>query len=106
VTVATPSDSEQLENIIQSGVTLLDFNSPWCSPCRAQEAVVETLAQKFHPTVKVITLNVDDNMQFAVGRKITSIPTLIIYKNGKELRRFIGLQSAEVLTQAIEAALG
>lgn len=98
-------NGEQLENIIKTGVTLVDFNAPWCAPCRAQEPVTKALAKKFHNTAKVIDLDVDENRHIAARRGITSIPTLIIFKDGLELRRFVGLQHIDVLSSAIEGIL-
>lgn len=93
--------AEELEEIIETGVTLVDFNAPWCPPCRAQAPVIKALASKFKESAKVITLNVDDNRQFATKRGITSIPTLVLYRDGQEVRRFVGLQKLEVLSKAI-----
>lgn len=95
----------KLEEWIKSGVTLLGFESPSCDPCRDQKPIIETLAKQFEGAARVIDLNIDDYRQFAIRLGITSIPTLIIFRNGRELRRFVGLQSAEVLSRAIEAAL-
>jgi thioredoxin 1 len=96
----------KLEDWLKTGVTLVGFESPWCRPCRDQKPIIETLARQFKGAAKVIDLNIDDNRQFAVRLGITSIPTMIIFRNGRELRRFIGLQRADVLSRAIEEVLG
>ena len=98
-------DGKQLERIIKTGVTLVDFNAPWCAPCRAQAPVIKALAKKFNNAARIIDMNVDENREFAIGRGIASIPTLILFKDGHELRRFVGLQPTEVLSRAIEDAL-
>ncbi|MGA9479974.1 MAG: thioredoxin domain-containing protein [Desulfobacterales bacterium] len=95
----------ELEEWVKSGVTLVDFESPWCSPCRDQKPIIETLARRFKSEARIIELNIDDNRQFAIQLGITSIPTLIIFKNGRELQRFVGLQPTEVLSKAIAAVL-
>jgi len=84
---------------------LVDFESPWCRPCRDQKPIIETLARRFKGEARIIELNIDDNRQFAIHLGITSIPTLIIFKNGRELQRFFGLQRAEVLSRAIAEVL-
>ena len=99
-------DGKQLEEIIKTGVTLVDFGAPWCAPCRAQAPVIKALAKKFNSSASIIDVNVDENRRFAVSRGITSIPTLIIFKNGREFRRFVGLQHAEMLSRAIQDAIG
>lgn len=96
---------QKFKNTIQTGVTLVDFNAPWCAPCRAQKPIVDQLAKFYDGKASIIEMNVDGNQESAMGLGITSIPTLIIYKNGEENERFIGLQSAEVLSDAIDKAL-
>lgn len=97
---------KKVEEWIKSGVTLVGFDSPSCDPCRDQKPIIETLARRFKGEAKVVELNIDDHRQFAIQLGITSIPTLIIFKNGRELRRFVGLQPAEVLSKAIVNVLG
>jgi len=95
----------QYKNTIQTGVTLVDFNAPWCAPCRAQKPIVDQLAKLYDGKASIIEMNVDGNQESAMELGITSIPTLIIYKNGVEIERFIGLQNAEALSDAIDKAL-
>ncbi len=96
---------QQIKNIIQKGVTLIDFNAPWCAPCRTQKPILDQLEREYHGKVSVMDLNVDEHRKSAMAFGIASIPTLIVFKNGKEFERFIGLQNAEVLSDAIEKAL-
>jgi len=96
---------KELEERVYSGVTLVDFESPWCRPCRDQKPIIETLTRRFKSEARIIELNIDDHRQFAIQHGITSIPTLIIFKNGRELERFVGLQPAEVLSKAIAEVL-
>jgi len=96
---------QQFKNTIQKGVSLVDFNAPWCAPCRAQKPIVDELAKLYGGKASIFEINVDGNQGSAMELGITSIPTLIIYKNGKEIERFIGLQNAEVLSHAIDKAL-
>ena len=96
---------QKFKNTIQMGVTLVDFNAPWCAPCRAQKPIVDQLAKLYDGKASIIEMNVDGNQKSAMELGITSIPTLIIYKNGVEFERFIGLQNTEVLSDAINKAL-
>ncbi len=96
---------KELEKTIKDGVSLVDFNAPWCAPCRAQEPILKKLADKFRKRALVAGMNIDENIKTASTLGIQSIPTLAIFKNGKEIDRFVGLQSEEVLSKAIENAL-
>lgn len=98
-------NQEQLKDTIKSGVTLIDFNALWCAPCRAQKPILDQLEKEYHGKVSVMVLDVDEHRESAMAFGITSIPTLVIYKNGKEFERFIGLQNAEALSAAIDKAL-
>ena len=98
-------NQQQFKNTIRIGVTLVDFNAPWCAPCLVQKPIIDQLAKLYDGKASIIEMNVDGNQESAMELGITSIPTLIIYKNGVEFERFIGLQNAEVLSDAIDKAL-
>jgi thioredoxin 1 len=87
---------------IGKGVTLVDFNAPWCAPCRAQDPILNRLAERFSGKAAVAKINIDENREIALNLGIQSIPTLIFFKNGRELQRFVGLQSEKVLADALE----
>ena len=92
---------EGFEKTIEEGVTLMDFNAPWCAPCRSQEPILEELAQKFQGKASVAAMNLDENRDIAARLGILSIPTLIIFKNRKEIQRFVGLQPEATLSEAL-----
>ncbi len=100
-----PMNQRQLKNVIRSGVALIDFNAPWCAPCRVQKPILDQLANQYHGIVSIMELNVDEHQESAMAFGITSIPTLIIFKDGKEIQRFVGLQSQDTLSKAIEDML-
>lgn len=81
---------------------LVDFWAPWCGPCRVQLPILERLASNADGAYRVAKVNVDDNEQLAVRYSITSIPTLLLFKDGELVRRFTGLQQES----ALRAALG
>lgn len=101
----TRASSEELDQTIGKGVTLIDFNAPWCAPCRAQEPVIQALDEKYSGRATIATVNIDENQEVAMRLGIQSIPTVILYKEGHEIGRFIGFQSAETLSSAIGEAL-
>ena len=91
---------------IAKGVTLVDFNAPWCKPCRAQEPIINALKKSYRGTANVAVLNIDENREIAFELGIQSIPTIIIYKDGKEINRFIGLQNNDTLDNALKQLVG
>lgn len=78
---------------------LVDFWATWCGPCMRQGPVVEELAEEGYAVGKV---DVDQNMALAQQFRVVSIPTLILFKNGTEVQRFVGLTSKEDLKNALE----
>lgn len=83
---------------------LVDFWAPWCGPCRMVGPVVEELAAANAGSIKVGKLNVDDSPETAAGYGISSIPTLMIFKDGQVVDRFVGVQSKNRLQSAIDQA--
>ena len=83
----------------------MDFNAPWCAPCRSQSPIIEKLAEKFQGQANITAIDIDENRKTALKLGIHSIPTLILFKEGQEIQRFIGLQSEEELTRALEHVL-
>lgn len=76
---------------------LVDFYADWCGPCNAMAPVIEELAKELEGKVKVGKTNVDENPDIAVEYNVMSIPTLIVFKNGKEEKRLVGLRNKEEL---------
>ncbi|BBO70168.1 hypothetical protein DSCA_40980 [Desulfosarcina alkanivorans] len=92
---------KNFEQSILHGVTLVDFDAPWCKPCRAQQPIIEALKKNYRGKAAVKKINIDENRDIAFHLGIQSIPTIIIYKNGREINRFIGLQTTETLKNAL-----
>ena len=90
------------EEVLKSEKTVLvDFYADWCGPCNAMAPVIEELATELDGKAKVGKINVDDNPDIAVEYNVMSIPTLIIFKNGKEEKRLVGLRDKEELLSLI-----
>lgn len=98
-------DNKNIMAEIRKGVALVDFDADWCVPCKEQSPIVERLANKYEGKAFVFNLNVDKFPDSAISLGVTSVPTLIVFKNGDEFQRFIGIQSEETLVQSLEAAL-
>ena len=95
------------ENVVlQSDMpVLVDCWAPWCMPCRTQQPILEKVADELQGKALITSLNTEDNRDAAYRLNIHSIPTLVIFKDGKERQRLIGLQKADSLTKALEDAL-
>lgn len=101
----TVQTKEDYETVIKKGLTLMDFNAPWCAPCRTQEPILEQLSTQYEGKAIIAAMNVDENQDIAATLGIQSIPTMIIFKNNKEIQRFVGVQSERTLSDAMEKLL-
>lgn len=90
------------EKAINNGVTLVDFWAEWCAPCRMQGPILDEVALQLNGNSVVAKLNVDDNRSIAAKYGIMSIPTLILFNNGKIVKQFVGVQPASALLTAIK----
>ncbi|NMA24208.1 MAG: thioredoxin [Clostridiales bacterium] len=90
------------ENTISSGTTLVDFWAGWCMPCRMLAPVIGEIAEEFAERVKTAKVNVDAEGELAMKYGVMSIPTVILFRNGREEKRFIGVQPKEVYLQALK----
>jgi len=97
--------SANFDSEIAEGVVLVDFWATWCGPCRIQGPIVESLAGKFNGKAKIAKLDVDQSRSIAQRFNISSIPTLIVFRDGKPVKQFIGVTEAEKLSSAIQAAI-
>lgn len=81
------------EVVSYQGKVLVDFWAPWCGPCRMQGPILEKVVNSGEISAKIGKSNVDENPGIASQYGITSIPTLILFENGKEIERMIGVQN-------------
>ena len=89
------------EEAVKSGVVLVDFWAPWCGPCRMQGPILEQVADAVAGKATVTKLNVDENPQTASKYGVRSIPTLLLFKDGKMVKQYVGLQRKDELTETI-----
>ena len=97
------SDSSFEKDVLGSSKpVLVDFWAQWCTPCRMLAPTVEAVAQQYNETANVVKLNVDDNPSTAQRYGIKGIPTLILFREGKEVERVVGATSKESITRMID----
>lgn len=96
---------KEFEMVIINGVSLVDFNAQWCGPCRAQDQIIDEINDAYKGKVTVAKLDIDENQPIAMDLGIQSIPTIIIFKEGQEIKRFIGLQEEKTLDNALKTVL-
>jgi thioredoxin 1 len=87
------------------GVSLVDFWAPWCGPCQMMTPVMEELAESYKGKAKIAKLNVDENPGISQEFEVMSIPSLIFFKDGKEVERLIGAHDKEEIIAKLEKLL-
>lgn len=94
------------QEVLESTIpTLVDFWAPWCMPCRMLEPIIEKLAEENVGKLKVCRLNTDENQNIAAQYGIQGIPTLIVFKEGEEVVRTVGVMPKEKLQEKLDPIL-
>jgi thioredoxin 1 len=105
-TVTEVTDNNFQAEVIESEVpVLVDFWAPWCGPCRRVSPIVEEIATEKGEALKVVKLNIDDNQQTAMAFNVMSIPTLMVFKNGQQVKTVIGAYPKKKLEAEIDPVL-
>ena len=91
----------EFENFVKDGIVLIDFFAEWCMPCLIIAPIVEELSEKFKGKIKFGKVNVEGNKELARKFDISSIPNLVLFKEGKPIEHFIGSVSSEELEKKL-----
>lgn len=94
---------DNFENLVLKSEkpVLVDFWAPWCMPCRMIGPVVEALAEELEGQANVGKINVDEEGELAQRYRVGSIPTLIVFENGQEVRRTVGAQGKDAMKKLV-----
>ncbi|MDO4161585.1 MAG: thioredoxin [Pseudomonadota bacterium] len=98
------TDSQFSENVLNSkGLVLVDFWAEWCGPCRQLGPILEAVDEEMNGAVKIYKMNVDDSPETASQFGIRSIPTMFLFKDGKQVDTKVGLNNQSTITSWIES---
>jgi len=98
-------NDQNFDKTIKKGVVLVDFWATWCRPCRMQGPIIEEIAKEMGKKIKVGKLDTDQNKSLSQRYNVAYLPTLVIFKDGKIVEQFVGLQQKETLVNAINKYL-
>ena len=101
--ISEVTDATFDNNVLQSAQpVLVDFWAAWCAPCRMLEPTVDAVAEKYAGNARVVKVNVDENPSISQRYGIKGIPTLILFKGGKEEERVVGATSKDAISRMID----
>lgn len=94
-------NEKNFEEKTKEGLVLVDFFATWCGPCRMMAPILDDVKDELGDAIQIFKVDVDDNEKLARSFAIMSIPTLILFKNGKQIEKHIGLMQQDELIDLI-----
>lgn len=99
-------DGAQLTRVLADpGVTLVDFTAAWCAPCKRLAPILDELRGGYDGRARVVAVDVDREPAIAQAFRVTSMPTMVLVRDGREVGRIVGLRKREVIAGALDRAL-
>lgn len=98
-------NQEEFEQVIKEGIVLVDFFATWCGPCRIMSSILEDMSEELAGKAEVVKVDVDQEGELARKFGVMSIPTLILFKDGKEVEKHVGVWQREDCLEVIKSYL-
>jgi thioredoxin 1 len=99
------TDTEFEAEVLKASLpTLIDFWAPWCGPCKAMNPILEELEKEYEGRVNIVKMNVDENSEVPGKFNVMSIPTFILFKDGKALSSVVGARSKGDMKKELDKA--
>ncbi|WP_022665650.1 thioredoxin [Desulfospira joergensenii] len=98
-------NKEEFQSELKGKTVLADFGASWCGPCRAMAPVIRELRDEYAGRTSILEIDIDSQKVLATDYMVQSIPTLILFKDGVEIKRFVGLQSKSTIENSLDAVL-
>lgn len=99
IVTVTPSNYDE---VVSKGIVFVDYWAAWCGPCRRMNPILKEVAAEREGKVVIAKLNVDHFQEFTENKRVFNLPTIIVYKDGKELSRAAGLVSKQKLLEVVD----
>lgn len=92
---------KSFQHQVRKGISLVDFWASWCVPCKVMSPVLNDVAEELENRANICKLNVEQYPRLASKYKVKGIPTMVLFRDGKEIERFVGVKSKEYLIKQI-----
>lgn len=96
-------NEQNFDQETKSGIVLVDFYGPWCGPCKQLSPVLDKVSENLKGA-KIVKVNIDQSKALAQDHGVSAVPTLILYKNGKEVGRLVGFNNEAAILKLINSA--
>jgi thioredoxin 1 len=98
--------NEQFQDAISKGTVLVDFSAEWCGPCKAMMPVLQRVSSEYGDRLDIYTVDIDKQPELAAKHGVMSVPTFLIYHDGRQVDRMVGAVSEKDLKKKFEAYVG